>query len=172
MKVLAAMLMVLAFSVPTMAQTTSSRCEIKGTPEGDIISGDAHANRICSLAGSDYVSGREGKDRMRGGRGNDTIVGGSQADRIVGRAGDDRLFAIDGKRGDVVVGGRGFDRCYGEKGDRFHCEVVVTNMSPTYPLKAVLALSNALERTVHHANVLLCQRDKTLCLNLGVGTEW
>jgi len=172
MKILAAILMVLAFSAPTMAQTTHSRCEIRGTPEGDIISGDDHANSICARAGGDYVSGRAGKDRMRGGQGNDTIIGGSQHDRILGRGGDDRLFAIDGKPGDTVIGGRGFDRCYGEKGDRFRCERVVTNMSPTYPLAAVLALSKALEKTVQHANVLLCERDKTLCLNLGVGTEW
>ena len=169
MKVFAAILMVLAFSAPTMAQTTHSRCEIRGTSEGDIISGDNHANKICALAGGDYVSGQEGKDRMRGGKGNDTIIGGSQHDRILGRRGDDRLFAIDGKPGDVVIGGKGHDRCYGEKGDRFRCEQVVTNMSPTYPLKAVLALSNALEKTIHRANVLLCERDEKLCLIIGVG---
>jgi hypothetical protein len=170
MKALAAVLLLLIFSVPAhAAHPRREGCTVRGTSDSDIISGNDGPNTICAFGAPDYAAGQAGRDRLRGGSGNDTLVGGSDRDRVLGRGGDDHLFAVDGRGGDVVKGGRGFDRCYGEKHDRIRCEVVVTNHSPTYPRALVLALSDALERTVRVSNELLCEQNAKLCLIIGVG---
>jgi hypothetical protein len=171
MKAIAAILLLLAFSVPAhAAHPMREGCTVRGTSDTDIISGNDGPNTICALAAPDYAAGQAGRDRLRGGSGGDTLVGGSDRDRVLGRGGDDSLFAVDGRGGDVVRGGVGFDRCYGEEHDRFRgCEVTQTNHSPTYPRALVLALSDALERTVRVSNELLCEQDADLCLIIGVG---
>jgi Ca2+-binding RTX toxin-like protein len=149
------------FAVPSAA----AFCTLKGTQHGDFLSGTDVRDVICAHDGNDYVTGQDGRDLVRGGPGNDTVVGGKGADRILGRGGADKLFAIDGHPNDVLIGGDGTDHCYGEKGDRYRgCEQVVTNNSPTYPLKAAIALSKAMERTVARANRRICNLSDLFCI--------
>jgi hypothetical protein len=150
-----------SFALPSSA----AFCTIKGTQHGDFLSGTDARNVICAHAGNDYATGQGGADLVRGGPGNDTVVGGKGADRILGRGGADKLFAVDGKPNDVLRGGDGNDHCYGEKGDRYRgCEQVVTNNSPSYPLKVALALSKAMERTVAKANNRICNLSTLFCI--------
>ncbi len=64
--------------------------DVSGTGFGDVLAGDAQANRLQGLAGADVLAGRDGNDRLEGGDGNDTLVGGTGADRLDGGAGRDQ----------------------------------------------------------------------------------
>src|ERR1044072_1376318 len=47
-----------------------------GTPSGDFIEGDDHANTIRGKAGADHLFGERGWDPLEGGRGWDEVDGG------------------------------------------------------------------------------------------------
>ena len=80
--------------------------EIWGSVYADIITGDAHDNRLY---------GYRGDDILIGGAGNDTLFGYDSDDILSGGAGDDRL---DGDSGDdILVGGAGNDILSGSWGD-------------------------------------------------------
>ncbi|WP_280518221.1 cadherin domain-containing protein [Pseudoxanthomonas helianthi] len=109
---------------------------------GDLIQGDARANRLIGLGGNDTLDGRggddvlvggagddvlyggdgadalsgdEGIDRLEGGTGNDLLSGGSEDDTLLGDAGDDQLTGDDGN--DTLYGGAGKDTLGGWDGN-------------------------------------------------------
>lgn len=142
-------------------------CTLRGTPQRDFMSGTDTKDVICARGGGDFASGQNGRDRIRGGPADDTLVGGNGHDVIIGRRGSDKLFSVDGRGGDVLRGGPGMDRCYGEEHDHFHgCNVVVTNHSPEYPTRLVLALVHALEQSYETASHRLCEANIKLCIGV------
>jgi hypothetical protein len=83
-------------------------CTIIGTPDDDILIGDATANFICGLGGADRLDGGAGDDTLVGGGGDDVIDGGAGDDAALGEDGSDR---VSGGRGqDCLVGGDGADQ--------------------------------------------------------------
>jgi RTX calcium-binding nonapeptide repeat (4 copies) len=143
----------------------ASPCTLRGTPQRDFMSGTDTKDVICARAGGDFATGQNGRDHVRGGSQGDTLVGGNGRDVILGRAGPDKLFSVDGRGGDVLRGGPGMDRCYGEEHDHFHgCNIVVTNHSPEYPTRLVLALVHALSQSYTVASRQLCEADIALCI--------
>ncbi|TKR32967.1 tandem-95 repeat protein [Luteimonas gilva] len=82
---------------------------------GDILFGDARANRLLGLGGDDVLDGRAGDDVLSGGAGEDTLFGGDGADAM---AGDTDADLLDGGAGkDLLSGGDGDDRLYGQDDD-------------------------------------------------------
>jgi Ca2+-binding RTX toxin-like protein len=72
---------------PPPSQISSSVERIEGSPNGDILSGDA---------GPNIVLGRGGDDEIHGAAGDDFLVGGQGGDALVGESGADRLYSRDG----------------------------------------------------------------------------
>ena len=72
---------------------------LRGTAEGDMITGDTGHDRIYGYDGNDVIDADGGNDRAYGGDGNDTIDGGSGNDYVYGDLGND-----------TVDGGSGSDR--------------------------------------------------------------
>ena len=62
---------------------------VEGSPQEDVLIGNAVVNILL---------GRGGNDRVRGEGGDDFLVGGTGRDEIFGGRGADRLYAHDGKR--------------------------------------------------------------------------
>ena len=114
---------------------------LQGTPENDLIIGNAMLNvingkggddciygkggpdRIDGNWGDDYIDGGIGNDKINGGWGTDYVTGGPGDDSIKGSLGDDALFGGDGRdyiRGDsgadTISGGAGDDELKGEWG--------------------------------------------------------
>ena len=84
------------------------QCTMIGTPNDDILIGDATANFICGLGGADRIDGGAGDDTLVGGGGDDVIDGGAGDDAAMGEDGSDR---VSGGRGqDCMVGGDGADQ--------------------------------------------------------------
>lgn len=81
--------------------------DISGSAFGDILRGDAGANRLVGNGGNDRLEGRGGHDRLEGGDGNDVLIGGLGNDLMFGGAGNDRLLTEAGI--DTVSGGLGAD---------------------------------------------------------------
>ncbi|MEP4197310.1 MAG: M10 family metallopeptidase C-terminal domain-containing protein [Aliishimia sp.] len=73
---------------------------------GDLIYGNAVANRITALAGDDMIYA---------GDGDDTVFGGNGDDRLVGEGGDDTLHGGDGN--DILKGRDGNNTLNGDAGD-------------------------------------------------------
>ena len=76
---------------------------VLGSNYGDVLGGDAGANRLSGGGGNDRLSGKSGDDVLEGGAGADRLIGGAGAD-TVSYAGSDRavivyLSAGTGKRG-------------------------------------------------------------------------
>ncbi|HEX7256126.1 MAG TPA: calcium-binding protein [Gaiellaceae bacterium] len=110
---------------------------IKGTKNGETLTGTAGNDRIHARAGDDTVNagdghdrvfgqhgndtlnGEGGNDRMRGGPGNDTLNGGEGNDVLRGRWGNDVINGDNGN--DIIWAGRGADVVNGGAGnDRIH----------------------------------------------------
>jgi Ca2+-binding RTX toxin-like protein len=64
---------------------------VLGTAQGDILNGDAGANRLWASFGNDFVFGQRGNDRLEGDYGDDTMIGGEGNDILIGGFGTDRL---------------------------------------------------------------------------------
>lgn len=62
---------------------------VEGSPEDDVLIGDAASNILL---------GRAADDRVLGEGGDDFLVGGTGRDELVGANGKDRLYAHDGRR--------------------------------------------------------------------------
>ena len=77
-----------------------------GTPQSDVLEGDA---------ADDHISGRADGDRLMGAGGNDTILGEAGADTIYGNGGSDLIEG--GTEGDQIWGGIGWDTLRGSDGD-------------------------------------------------------
>jgi Ca2+-binding RTX toxin-like protein len=97
-----------------------------GTPQNDLLAGDASAETLDGLAGDDTLVGNSGNDTVRGFEGNDLLVGGSGRDLLQGWLGADRLFGgpnrdrvTGGPDGDLVVGNLGRDALKGKSGIDF-----------------------------------------------------
>ncbi len=60
---------------------------LDGSAYGDVLTGDANANKLSGLDGNDYLHGGDGNDSLLGGNGNDTLNGGNGVDTIDGGAG-------------------------------------------------------------------------------------
>jgi hypothetical protein len=110
---------------------------IKGTHNGETLTGTAGNDRIHARGGDDIVNagagndrvfggwgrdtlnGEGGNDRMRGGPGPDTLNGGEDNDVLRGRWGAD---VVDGGNGDDIIWvGRGADVQFGGAGnDNMH----------------------------------------------------
>jgi RTX calcium-binding nonapeptide repeat (4 copies) len=103
----------------------------RGTRDDDYISGTPNDDTIKSLAGRDYVLGRDGDDTAFGGPGNDIIQGAHGRDYLYGGEGGDSLFGGVGPDGiypaqgeDEVQAGDGDDRIYAPHdvlADRISC---------------------------------------------------
>ena len=78
---------------------------VLGSGYGDVLGGDAGANRLSGGGGNDRLSGRSGDD---------VLAGGAGADQLFGNAGKDELRGEDGD--DVLEGGAGADRLLGGAG--------------------------------------------------------
>ncbi len=63
-----------------------------GTPLGDALLGDFHANALNGLAGADTLEGRMGDDTLDGGGGGDVMRGGLGNDLFLVRDGADLAF--------------------------------------------------------------------------------
>jgi RTX calcium-binding nonapeptide repeat (4 copies) len=116
---------------------TSKKCETRGpsvcrgTQEDDEIIGTLNNYTINSLAGRDYILGRDGDDTAFGGPGNDAIQGADGRDYLYGEEGGDSLFGGVGPDGiypsqgeDDVRAGDGDDRVYAPTDgsvDRIYC---------------------------------------------------
>lgn len=57
--------------------------QLKGSNNGDTLSGDDTANALIGLSGNDTLDGRGGNDVLTGGAGADTMAGGAGADTFV-----------------------------------------------------------------------------------------
>jgi serralysin len=57
--------------------------QLKGSNNGDTLSGDDTANALIGLSGNDTLDGRGGNDVLTGGAGADTMTGGAGADTFV-----------------------------------------------------------------------------------------
>ncbi|MBC7987016.1 MAG: pre-peptidase C-terminal domain-containing protein [Sphingomonadaceae bacterium] len=53
---------------------------LRGTAQGDTLSGDLQSNRIEGIGGNDSIAGRSGDDTLAGGVGKDKLRGGEEAD--------------------------------------------------------------------------------------------
>ncbi|MBU8539284.1 choice-of-anchor I family protein [Falsiroseomonas tokyonensis] len=110
--------------------------------QGDVVQGDAAAERLFGTAGDDaifadagndtvfgeqgddLIFGGDGLDRLVGGTGNDTLLAGGDDDRLLGGDGNDLLDgaagndrAVGGAGQDTVLGGLGNDTLQGQDGD-------------------------------------------------------
>ena len=93
----------------TLEQMAQDSITIQGTPEADIIVGDAGANIIRGLDGDDTLTGATGDDTLDGGDGKDILDGGAGLDLLLGGNGDD-VYLVD-DLSDIVteVPGQGLD---------------------------------------------------------------
>jgi Ca2+-binding RTX toxin-like protein len=82
---------------------------------GDVLRGDARANRLAGLGGNDTLEGNGGDDVLVGGAGDDTLRGGDGNDSLTGEVGNDTIFGGNGK--DLLAGGDGNDSLTGDAGD-------------------------------------------------------
>lgn len=79
---------------------------------GDVLIGNAKANKLEGRGGDDVLVGKKGKDFLQGDAGNDILSGGRGRDTLIGGVGDDKLTG--GKLKDVFV----FDGTQDEGRDR------------------------------------------------------
>jgi hypothetical protein len=88
---------------------------IKGTHNGETLTGTAGNDRIFARGGDDLVNAGEGNDRVFGGWGKDTLNGEGGNDRIRGGPGPDTISG--GEQNDVLRGRWGNDVVNGDNGD-------------------------------------------------------
>lgn len=82
--------------------------EVRGSIDGDYITGSGFADVLRGKAGHDAIIGWAGDDVMSGGSGKDSMEGGSGRDRMSGGKGADYLGG--GEDRDVLTGGAGKDK--------------------------------------------------------------
>ena len=80
---------------------------VLGSGYGDVLGGDAGANRLSGGGGNDRLSGRGGDDVLEGGAGADQLFGDTGKDELRGEDGDDVLEG--GAGADQLDGGLGVD---------------------------------------------------------------
>jgi len=98
--------------------TISGVENLRGSRFGDVLTGDANANRLDGAGGDDALNGGGGGDILAGGAGVDTVDGGT---------GDDTILYAQGGGHDVVTGfsaGGGDDRIEVTGFDRYWAEQV------------------------------------------------
>ncbi|HEX8586035.1 MAG TPA: M10 family metallopeptidase C-terminal domain-containing protein [Allosphingosinicella sp.] len=83
---------------------------------GQVLTGNASANRLYAGAGNDTLHGLGGNDQIEGNGGNDILFGGDGADGMWGNDGDDTIEGGAGQ--DSLSGGAGNDILRGEQGDQ------------------------------------------------------
>lgn len=92
---------------------------VRGTQQGDTITGDSNDNLFVGYGGNDVMSGGDGQDYIDGGDGNDTIYGGDGDDMSIWVNGvktvNAGLYGGDGD--DILNGGSGSDWLYGGNGN-------------------------------------------------------
>jgi Ca2+-binding RTX toxin-like protein len=88
---------------------------IKGTKNGETLTGTPGSDRIHARGGDDVVNAGDGNDRVFGGWGNDTLNGEGGNDRMRGGPGNDTLNG--GENNDVLRGRWGNDVVNGDNGD-------------------------------------------------------
>ncbi len=88
---------------------------IKGTNNGETLTGTPGHDLILARAGDDTVNAGDGNDRVFGMRDNDTLNGEGGNDRMRGGPGNDTLNGGEGN--DVLRGRRGNDTVNGDNGD-------------------------------------------------------
>jgi Ca2+-binding RTX toxin-like protein len=90
-----------------------------GGNAGDLLTGNALANRIEGFKGHDILRGLGGddellgddlSDRVKGGRGNDLLIGAGPGDSLFGGPGNDRIDAKDKQHEKAINCGAGNDR--------------------------------------------------------------
>lgn len=96
------------------SEDTVSRIESAvGSAQGDVLRGDAGANRFAGREGHDDLFGRDSDDTLQGGTGDDRLAGGSGADVLDGGDGLDWADYADATAGvsvDLATGrGQGSD---------------------------------------------------------------
>lgn len=84
------------------------QCTIRGTSEGEAITGTEGRDVICAGGGGDSINALGGNDVVFGGAGNDSINGNEGDDELFGEGGDDTLNGGPGR--DRLVGGTGKDQ--------------------------------------------------------------
>lgn len=90
---------------------------VEGGAGGDVLRGDAHANRLEGGPGADAIFGGDGAgadDTLNGGAGPDAVHGGEGDDLLAGGEGDD--FLDGGPGADLLRGDPGDDRLAGRAG--------------------------------------------------------
>lgn len=105
-------------------QLSSGGLLVRGSTEGNSLSGSDFDDEIYGLEGDDSIAGLGGNDYLVGDAGDDLIVGGSGADQLFGGPGDDDLkggsgndIIRAGEGADKVSGGSDHDELYGEAGN-------------------------------------------------------
>ena len=89
---------------------------IRGMDGSDNINGGAGDDDITGNVGADTVNGDDGADWVRGGQGNDLVQGAAGDDpHVNGNLGDDTVYGHTGD--DTVYGGQGADRLFGDEGN-------------------------------------------------------
>jgi Ca2+-binding RTX toxin-like protein len=78
-----------------------------GTPDNEVIEGDAENDILRGAEGSDTITGLAGDDEICGGAGDDHLDGGFNDDVICGGTGDDTITGNLGN--DTIDGGAGDD---------------------------------------------------------------
>ena len=106
---------------PDEPNVVSTIENVTGGFGGDMLTGDARANRLYGGAGNDTLRGEAenaetgGDDMLVGGAGGDMLHGGPGGDTLMGGAGDDDLNGDAGN--DTLNGGAGNDDLDGGAGD-------------------------------------------------------
>lgn len=80
---------------------------VVGSLFGDVITGDANANKLYGLDGDDLLSGEDGDDELYGDAGIDFLDGGDGSDRLFGGSDNDEI--IGGAGNDFIDGGTGIN---------------------------------------------------------------
>lgn len=97
-----------------------------GTPQTDLIRGNAAANNfwggdgndtIYGGGGNDTLYGESGDDCLYGEAGNDVLDAGPGNNVLVGGSGSDRLDASESSGRNLLIGGSGFDTLRGGSGE-------------------------------------------------------
>ncbi|MGB3494050.1 MAG: DUF4347 domain-containing protein [Elainellaceae cyanobacterium] len=87
---------------------------LRGTNQGDRLTGGADADTILGRSGIDVLRGKGCDDKIDGGRGKDRIRGGADQDELKGRQDNDRINGGPGL--DAIFGGLGQDLLFGRDG--------------------------------------------------------
>ncbi|WNB78142.1 calcium-binding protein [Methylomonas koyamae] len=79
----------------TWDYTGTNTTNIKGNEFGQVVIGNAAANKLEGMSGDDWLSGEAGNDILDGGEGNDRLVLGKGDDTLQGGKGDDEFVQYE-----------------------------------------------------------------------------